>query len=319
MDEFDRMDDNWEQQTIRELAQNALTEQRKSRRWSVFFKFLTFAYLGLLLFLAFYKMPAIGDAVKDHTALIKIDSVISADEVNATDTNKVLKKAFEAENVKGIVLEINSPGGSPVQSEAIYNKIRSLRAEHPETKVYAVITDVGASGAYYIAAAADEIYAARASIVGSIGVRMDGFGVTGLMDKIGVESRSITAGENKAIMSPFQPENPQHVAHMERLLGQVHQQFIDDVKAGRGERLKEFDGMFSGLFWTGEEALKSGLIDGIGDLQMVAKDKIGEETILTYSKEENLLDKLTKKFGKVMVDAIADRALESQTQPMRLN
>lgn len=305
------MAENWEQETIKELARNALTEQRKARRWGVFFKVLTFAYLGLLLFLALYKMPVDGDIKKDHTALVKLDGVISAEEVNFRDMNKVLKKAFEADHVKGVVLEINSPGGSPVQSEAIYNKIRALREEHPETKLYAVITDVGASGAYYIAAAADEIYAARASIVGSIGVRMDSFGVTDLMDKIGVESRSITAGKNKALMSPFLPENPEHRAHLEKLLGQVHQQFIGDVRAGRGDRLKEFDGIFSGLFWTGEEAVKLGLIDGISTSASIAKDKIGEEHMISYTHEENLLDKLTKKMGKVMVDSLADKLLES--------
>ncbi len=304
------MAENWEQETIKELAQSALTEQRKSRRWGIFFKALTFAYLGLLLVLALVKMPAAGEMKKDHTAFIQLDGIISAEDVNFRDMNKVLKKAFEANHVKGVVLEINSPGGSPVQSEAIYNKIRALREQHPDTKLYAVITDVGASGAYYIAAAADEIYAARASIVGSIGVRMDSFGVTDLMDKIGVESRSITAGKNKALMSPFLPENPEHRAHLEKLIGQVHQQFIDDVRAGRGDRLKEFDGIFSGLFWTGEEAVKLGLVDGIATSAAIAKDKIGEEHMISYTPEENLFDKLSKKMGKVMADTLADKLFE---------
>ncbi len=308
------MAENWEQETIKELARNALTEQRKARRWGIFFKVLTFAYLGLLLVLAMSKMPEDGGIKKDHTAFIKLDGVISADDVNFRDMNKVLKRAFEADHVKGVVLEINSPGGSPVQSEAIYNKIRALREEHPETKLYAVITDVGASGAYYIAAAADEVYAARASIVGSIGVRMDSFGVTDLMDKIGVESRSITAGKNKALMSPFLPENPEHRAHLEKLLGQVHRQFVDDVRAGRGDRLKEFDGIFSGLFWTGEEAVKLGLIDGIATAASIAKDKVGEEHMISYTPEENFLDKLSKKMGKVMVDSLADKLLSSGVQ-----
>jgi len=211
--------------------------------------------------------------------------------------NELLESAFEADSAQGVVLLINSPGGSPVQSESIYQKILSLRAEYPEKKLYAVVSDVCASGSYYVAAAADEIYASRASIVGSIGVRMDSYGVTELMDKLGVESRTITAGENKAIFSPFEEVNPAHVAHLEKLIGQVHDQFINDVRAGRGDRLTEVDGLFSGLFWTGEEAVKIGLVDGLGDAEYIASEKYDDLELVSYEPAKSFYEELSEGMG----------------------
>ncbi len=290
-----------DQSMVHELAKEMLEEKRSSRKWSNFFRCLMYFYIGVVLFaLIFGSFRGASEfgASGAHLAVIPFNGTIAANgDVNATEMNGLLESAFENDLAKGIVLQINSPGGSPVQSESIFNKIRALRAEYPDKKLYAVVSDVCASGSYYVAAAADEIYAARASIVGSIGVRMDSFGLTEFMDKVGVESRTITAGENKAIFSPFDEVNPAHVAHLEKLIGQVHEQFINDVRSGRGDRLTEVEGIFSGLFWTGEEALEIGLIDGLGDADYVAKEKFDDLKLVTYEPARNLLEELTQGVG----------------------
>lgn len=295
---------------IEKTMQRALDEQAKSRRWGIVFKILTFAYLFFVL-LAFWSpggikadMPNRG---KDHTALVDISGpIMDGSEANADSIVSGLREAFEAKHSKAILLRINSPGGSPVQSGFVYDEIKRLRQEFPEKKLYASITDIGASGAYYIASAADEIYADKASLVGSIGVISDGFGFTGAMEKLGVERRVFTAGENKAFMDPFSPVNEEHKKFFEGVLGIVHQQFIDSVKKGRGDRLKESENVFSGLIWTGEQAVDIGLVDGLGSPGYVAREVVGYEDIVNYSISPSPVDQLLNRLGVAVVNAFLD-------------
>ena len=294
---------NREWQLIEKLVLSMQDEQRKQRRWSIFFRAATLGYLVLVL-LMFLPLRAgfSGSmaAVEPHTALVDVSGVIAdGAEANADAISQGLRRAFKAEQSKAVMLRINSPGGSPVQSGYVYNEIMRLKAKYPEKKVYAVITDVGASGAYYIAAAADEIYVDPASIVGSIGVIMAGFGFTEAIEKLGVERRVQTSGENKALMDPFQPQKPEQTAHFQGMLDQIHQQFIEAVKAGRGERL-QVEGhpeLFSGLVWSGEEAVQLGLADGTGSPGQVARDVVGEEEIVDYSVLPHPLERLLGGFG----------------------
>ncbi len=293
-------DPNWERETITQLAWEGLREKRRARRWNIFFKLLMFVYLIALLF-AFSGWPKTSALPgKPHTALIKLKGLIAdGADASAENINALLREAFDSHHTKGVILEINSPGGTPVQAASIYQEIRRLRKKHKEIPLYAVVSDLCASGGYYVASAADRIYAAKASIVGSIGVRMDNYGITRLADKLGIESRTITAGKNKALLDPFRPEDPQQRAHLQRMLDQVHQLFIHDVKAGRGDRLKETPDLFSGLIWTGEEAKNLGLIDGFGDADYVAREIIGEKNIVEYETKKDLLEQLTSDFGGV--------------------
>ena len=276
-----------------ELARDALKERTRSRRWRIFFWFMVAALL--LSFLLFPLIAGLGKlgSTGRHTAVVDITGVIAdGSPANAEDIINSLEAAFESKQTAGIILRINSPGGSPVQSGMIFDEILSLRAKYPDTPVHAVLLDVTASGGYYIAAAADRIYADRATVVGSIGVRMGSFGVVDAMEKLGIERRLITAGENKAILDPFQPENPDHRAHLQTVADVIHQQFIDAVKRGRGERLKESDELFSGLFWSGQEALELGLVDALGSERVVARDVIGVENRVDYTYREGLAEKL---------------------------
>lgn len=277
-------------------------EQRRARRWGIFFKLLTFAYLfgALLIFSPLLNMGGGKDAGESHTAVINVRGMI-ADEESASADNIVgaLRSAFDDANTRGVVLRINSPGGSPVQSGYIYDEIRRLRGEHPAIKVYAVITDLGASGAYYIASAADEIYADKSSLVGSIGVTAATFGFVETMGKLGVERRVYTSGEHKAFLDPFQPEKPEETEFWRGVLGTTHRQFIDSVKQGRGDRL-QVDGhpeLFSGLIWSGEQALELGLVDGLGSTSYVAREVIGEEALVDFTVKDSPLDRFTKKLG----------------------
>ena len=289
---------NWERSTIEKLALSALQEQKRTRYWSTFFKVLTFIYLFTLLFIAMDWIGPSAGVSASHTALIEVQGVIGAGEdVNADSVNSSLKAAFEDKNTKGIILRINSPGGSPVQSGLINEEIKRQRKLYPKIPVYAVVEDICASGGYYIAAAADKIYVDKASIVGSIGVLMDGFGFTGTMEKLGVERRLMTAGENKAILDPFSPENPKHKAYAQTMLDEIHQQFIAVVREGRGKRLKETPETFSGLFWSGETSIKMGLADALGSADYVAREIIKEENIVDFTAEENLADRFAKRFG----------------------
>lgn len=286
---------------IEKLLGAAQDEQRTARRWGIFFKSLTFIYLFVLL----WMFAGSGDshsapAATDHVALVDVSGVIMPDgDASADALVSGLRDAFETKTAKAVILRINSPGGSPVQSGIVYDEVRRLRGEYPEKKIYAVIGDVGASGAYYIAAAADEIYVDKASIVGSIGVIMNGFGAEELIRKLGIESRVMTAGENKAILDPFAPLLDDQKRHVQALLDTIHAQFIAAVKEGRGERLKdtEHPEIFSGLFWTGEQAVQLGLADGLGSAGRVARDVIGVEEIVDYSRQRSPIERLVERFG----------------------
>lgn len=289
---------------IEKMLLSSLDEQKKARRWGIFFKVLTFLYV-----LAFLLLLRGGDgdfsaqsgSLSDHAALIELNGEIGAEtEANSDLIGKGLKNAFKAPHAKGIILRINSPGGSPVQSALIYKEIMRLKKLHPEKKVYAVITDMGASGAYYVAAAADKIYADEGSIVGSIGVVSPGFGFVGLIDKVGVERRLITSGAHKGMLDPFSPRKPDDEEHFSTLLKSVHQQFITAVKAGRGDRLKDNPDIFSGMFWDGEQALALGLIDAFGSAGSVARDEIKQETVVDYTPKPDPFSAFAKKIGVSM-------------------
>nr|WP_314579182.1 signal peptide peptidase SppA [uncultured Pseudomonas sp.] len=285
-------------------------EQRRSRRWGIFFKSLTFIYLfvALAMFSPLMDFGKGGSRTSSHTALIEVKGMIADTEAASAD-NIVgsLRAAFEDEKTKGVILRINSPGGSPVQSGYIYDEIRRLRAQKPDIKVYAVITDLGASGAYYIASAADQIYADKASLVGSIGVTAAGFGFVGTMEKLGVDRRTYTSGEHKAFLDPFQPPKPDETAFWQGVLDTTHKQFIASVKAGRGDRLKDKDHpeLFSGLVWTGEQAVALGLVDGLGSASYVARDVIGEKEMVDYTVQESPFDRFSKKLGSSVAEQIA--------------
>ena len=280
-------------------------EQRRARRWGIFFKSLTFLYLLVALAL-FSPLLQLGDGARDgesHTAVINVRGMI-ADQEQASADNIVgaLRAAFEDSGTRAVVLRINSPGGSPVQSGYVYDEIRRLRGEYPQTRVYAVITDLGASGAYYIASAVDEIYADKSSLVGSIGVTAATFGFVGALDKLGVERRVYTSGEHKAFLDPFQPQKQEETEFWSGVLATTHRQFIDSVKQGRGERLQvdAHPELFSGLIWSGEQALELGLIDGLGSTSYVAREVIGEEKLVDFTVKESPLDRFTKKLGAGM-------------------
>lgn len=291
-------DGEWQRQTIEKLAFSAVKEQRRARHWGIFFKSLTFIYLFILLFYALDWVGEESGASLNHTALIDINGVIGNEfEVNADDVIESLQSAFENERTKGVILRINSPGGSPVQAGLINDEIKRLRKLHPNTPVYAVVEDICASGGYYIAVAADRIYVDKASIVGSIGVLMDGFGFTEAMEKLGVERRLMTAGENKAILDPFSPLKPEEKEFAQQMLDQIHQQFITVVREGRGERLSEDPVIFTGLFWTGETSVELGLADALGSTGFVAREVIKEDNIVDFTVHDSLADRLAQRFG----------------------
>jgi protease-4 len=288
----------WERRVITKLAQASLNEQKRARRWSIFFKFLIFGYITFILLL--FVEPDIEKAkiAKKHTALVELQGIIADGETASADNIvTALKSAFEDEKTEGVILRINSPGGTPVQAGYIYDEIVRLREKYPETPLYAVVSDMAASGGYYVAAAADEIYASNSSIVGSIGVRMDSFGVVDAMEKLGIESRTLTAGEHKALLDPFSPVDEKAQQHLQAMIDEIHQQFIDAVKKGRGDRLKENNDIYTGLIWTGKEALEYGLVDKIGSASFVAREVIGAEEIVEYSVEEDVLERLVDRLG----------------------
>jgi protease-4 len=287
----------WERSVISKLAFAALTEQRRARRWGILFRFLLLAYLIALL------VPLYLDAGADltrgeHTALVKVEGLIaSGADASAANLIEGLESAFEDKKTRGVLLRINSPGGSPVQAGQVYDAIRRLREENPDVPLYAVVTDLCASGGYYIAAAADEIYADKASLVGSIGVRMDSFGFVEAIEKLGVERRLRTAGEHKGLLDPFLPEDEEELRHVQGLLDTIHQQFIAVVKEGRGERLKGGEELFSGLIWTGEQAVELGLVDGLASPQKVAKEVIEAEDMVDFTPESGYLERLMQRLG----------------------
>jgi len=296
----------WEKELMRDLLLTAIKEQQKNRFWRNIFKGLTFTFLFLILF---YMLDWIGDnklrSNSNHTALIEIHGVIGAeDDVVADDVLASLKEAYENHFTKGIILRINSPGGSPVQAGIINDEIRRQKKLHPNIPVYAVVEDICASGGYYIAVAADKIYVDKASIVGSIGVLMDGFGFTGAMQKFGVERRLMTAGENKAMLDAFSPVNPKQKAYVQGVLDEVHQQFINVVKQGRGQRLHNDPQIFSGLFWNGERSVQLGLADALGSTDFVAREVIKEENIVDFTSKEDFANRLAKRIGASMTQTL---------------
>ncbi len=299
---------------IEKILLESHKEQKRSRRWSIFFRVLIFVYIfaGLLLFRASGQLDGAVQSRSEHVAVVPIDGVISAgDPANANDVAASLRSAFKAEHSKAILLTINSPGGSPVQAGYINDEIYRLKAMYPDKKVYAAISDIGASGAYYIAAAADEIYADKASLVGSIGVTASGFGFVGLMDKLGVERRNYTSGDHKGFLDPFSPEQPEEVKFWGSVLESTHQQFIEVVEKGRGDKLADDDQLYSGLIWNGEQALELGLIDGLGSAGYVAREIVGIEDIVDYGKKNSPLEKIIDQLG-VSIGRGAASALETE-------
>ncbi len=301
-------DTQWERSVLRDLAFAAIKEQRAKRRWGYVFKFLILLYLVGFMVLA-YSPGKLATVADPHTAMVDIQGIIAADaEANADAMITGIREAFETETAQGLILRLNTPGGSPVQAGLINDEIKRLQAERPNFPVYAVVQDVCASGGYYIAVAADEIYADKASIVGSIGVRMDSFGLTGLIDKIGVERRSLTAGEHKAFLDPFLPMQQEDIEHAQQMLDTIHQQFIDIVKEGRGDKLAANDDLFSGLFWSGEQAIDLGLIDGFAGTGKVARELVGAEDVIDYTPRPNYLDQFAGRLGASIANLMTEKA-----------
>jgi protease IV len=303
--------ESWERDVLARLAFAAINEQRRSRRWGIFFKILIFIYL----FLVFWTIqgnrgePGLVDG-GEHTALVELKGVIADDaDANADDIVDALRDAFKSKGTRGVILRINSPGGSPVQAGYINDEIRRLRKKYPKIPLYAVVTDICASGGYYVAVAADKIYADKASIVGSIGVRMSGlttFGFVDAMKKLGIERRMLAAGKDKAMLDPFSPLKEDEVKHVTTLLETIHQQFIRVVKEGRGNRLKgDEHTLFNGYYWTGEQALDLGLVDGLANSSYVAREIIGAEKIVDYTHRPSPLERLTNRLGVVMAKTFA--------------
>ena len=300
-------DGSWERKTLEKVALAAVDEQRRARRWGIFFKLLGFAYLTVLLAAVIDWSAFNPEVTARHTALVELTGVIQAKgDANADDVVSALQSAFDDKTAAGVILRINSPGGSPVQAGIIADEIGRLRAKHADKPLYVVVEDVCASGGYYVAAAADRIYVDKASIVGSIGVLMDGFGFTGTMDKLGVDRRLLTAGENKGFLDPFSPQNDRHKEHAQGMLNDIHQQFIEVVRKGRGTRLKETPDMFSGLMWTGAKSIELGLADGFGTVDSVARDVIKAEEIRDYTVKPNFAEKFARRFGADAAAGVAN-------------
>jgi protease-4 len=308
MDESD-----WDKKLIENLATAALKEQKRARRWGIFFKFLFFAYLTVIIVLVIdWRGPDSLGAGK-HTALVDVVGVIDARGDSSADrVTEALQNAFRNKNTAGVILRINSPGGSPVQAGIIYDEIRRLRGVYPNIPMYAVVEDICASGGYYIASAADKIYVDKASIIGSIGVIMDGWGFTGTMEKLGVERRVLTSGENKAFLDPFAPVDEKQKRHALSMLDDIHKQFIDVVRKGRGKRLKETPDMFSGLMWTGDKSIELGLADGFGSVDYVAREVIKAEEVFEFTKKQDIMERFARRFGAAMAGVLAKVLVQGQ-------
>src|SRR5687768_2320125 len=305
----------WERELVAKLATAALKEQRRARQWGIFFKLLGFAYLTFLLvmFVDWEGRAELGGG-KKHTAMVELNGTIApGSDASAEKIIASLQAAFKDKNTQGVVLRINSPGGSPVQAQTIYDEMKRLRKKYPEIPLYAVVEDVCASGGYFVAVGADRIFVGRASIVGSIGVLMNGFGFTGLMDKLGIERRLITAGDNKGMLDPFSPLDEKDAAHVKTLMGDIHQQFIGVVREGRGQRLKESPEIFSGLIWTGQRSVDLGLADGFGSLEYVAREVVKAEEIRDFTISEGVAEKLARRFGASMASSFAESLLRYST------
>lgn len=296
----------WERQVLEKVAMAAVVEQRRGRRWGIFFKILIFLYLFIVLFIGMgWIARKDGLSGGKHTALVEVNGVISSSSAASADNVIAgLTAAFKDKGTQGVILRINSPGGSPVQSAYINDEIKRLRAKYPNIPLHAVVEDICASGGYYVAAAADKIYVNQSSIVGSIGVVMNGFGFTGTMDKLGVERRMLAAGENKGFLDPFSPLDEMQKAHAQKMLSEIHEQFISVVRQGRGKRLKETSGMFSGLIWVGQKSIELGLADALGSADYVAREVIKAEEIIDFTPRENIAERFAKRFGAAMAEAL---------------
>jgi protease-4 len=310
---------NWERAVLERVALKALDEQRRARQWGALFKLLWLIFLFLVL-AAWMGWIGRGDkeaaAVSGkHTAVVDLDGVIAPDgKASAHRIIKGLDRAFKDPNTKGVVLRINSPGGSPVQAGYINDEMRRLRAKYPNIPLYAVVQDLCASGGYYVAAGADRIYVDKASLVGSIGVIINSFGFTGAMEKLGIERRAYTAGENKDFLDPFAPEVPSQKEYAQKMIEQIHQQFIDVVRKGRGQRLKETPDMFSGLIWTGEKSVELGLADGFGSAESVARDVIKAEKLVEYTPEDSVFESISRRLGTSFGSAFGSAAARAAAQ-----
>lgn len=307
----------WERDVLEKLAFATLREQRARRRWGIFFKLAFLILIAIAIVLAFDIGGSEVETFGPHVALIEIDGTIDSGNGSGSADNVIpaLDNAFSDADSTGVILRINSPGGSPVQAGMINDEITRLRAAYPKKPIYVVVDEMCASGGYYIAAAADKIFVNKASIVGSIGVLMDGFGFTGTMEKLGVERRLLTAGENKGFLDPFSPQNAKQKAFAQDMLNEVHQQFIDVVRKGRGNRLKETPETFSGLFWSGSRAVQMGLADGFGTVDSVARDEMKGEEIVDYTQHEGLSERFLKKFG-ASIGAGAIQSLWGGSRPV---
>lgn len=288
------------QQLLAQLTRDTLVERRRARRWSIFFRFAWLAVFVLfgLAIVALVGRESLSGTTVPHVALIDVRGVIEENGPNsAARINSALGAAFEARDARGVILRINSPGGSPVQAGQIYDEIRRLRAKHPRKPLFAVVEEAGASGAYYVAAAADRIFADKASIVGSIGVLIDGFGFTGAMEKLGVERRLLTAGAQKGFLDPFSPQDAAARRHAQEMLDHIHRQFIAAVREGRGERLQDEPELFSGLVWSGARAVELGLVDALGSVRSVARDELDLEELVDYTQRQSVAERLARQMG----------------------
>jgi protease-4 len=307
----------WERAVLEKIALKALDEQRRTRQWNALFRLLWLIFFFLLLstWLGWIGRPdkdSMGSASARHTALVDLEGVISPDsKASADKINKALNRAFKDAGTQGVVLRINSPGGSPVQSGYINDEMKRLRAKYPEKHLYVVVQDLCASGGYYVASGAEKIYVDKASLVGSIGVIISSFGFVETLKKLGVERRAYHAGENKDFLDPFAPENPVHREHAQKMLSEIHQQFITVVRQGRGARLKETPEMFSGLIWTGEKSVELGLADGLGGLDYVAREVVKAEKIVDFSPKENVFEKFSERLGSQFGASVGRAALDA--------
>ncbi len=298
-------EENWERKILEKVALAGIEEQKRARHWGIFFKLLLFIYLFALLFIGLGWLGKKDALPGKHTALVEVRGVI-APESNASADNVVtgLQDAFKDKRTQGVILRINSPGGSPVQAGHINDEIRRLRAKYPNTPIYAVVEDICASGGYYVAVAADKIYVDKSSIIGSIGVLMDGFGFTGAMEKLGIERRLLAAGENKGFLDPFSPIQESQKEYAEKMLNEIHQQFINVVRQGRGKRLKETPELFSGLLWIGSKSVELGLADALGGVDYVAREVIKAEEIVDFTPRENIAERVARRFGAAMAETL---------------
>ena len=301
------MEDNWERRVLERLATDGLREQRRARRWGIFFKLLSFGFLFFVLFAALGAWTGTERLCLDKcTAMVEIQGEIDAtSRASADNVIAGLQAAFKNKGTQGVVLKINSPGGSPVQAGEINDEIRRLRGKYPDTPIYAVVEEICASGAYYVAVATDKIYVDKASLVGSIGVIMDGFGFVGTLDKLGIERRALTAGDNKTFLDPFLPLTAKQKEYAQQMLADIHQQFIAVVRSGRGSRIKDSPELFSGLVWNGRRSIELGLTDALGSVRSVARDVVKAEDIVDFTVQENVAERVARKFGAAMGRSVA--------------